>query len=165
MIVSHIVAISKNNVIGNKGQLPWKLPDDLRRFKELTLGHDVIMGRKTMESILGYLNKPLPDRHNIVVTRQRDYSIPGATVAHSIDEALEKSSGGEVFIIGGSEIYNQSFPLTDRVYLTEVDIECEGDAYYPELSLVDWELKNSTRHDSDNRHKVSFDWKLYERKQ
>jgi dihydrofolate reductase len=128
MGISIIAAMSRNRVIGRGGAIPWKIPEDLRRFRELTLGHTVIMGRRTFESI----GRPLAGRRNIVVTHQQNYSREGIVVVHSLAEAF-KSSGtdGELFICGGSEIYRQALPLCSRIYLTLVDLDIEGDTYFP----------------------------------
>jgi dihydrofolate reductase len=128
--VSLIVAMDRQRVIGNQGKLPWHIPQDLKRFKALTMGHSMIMGRKTHESI----GRLLPGRRSIIVTRQRGYAVPGALVAHSIDEALEACAGEvEVFVIGGAEIYAQSLDAATRIYLTQVHGSVSGDTYFPEL--------------------------------
>lgn len=133
MKVSHIVATSKNGVIGLNGKMPWHLSDDLKRFKRITMGSCIIMGRKTYESI----GKPLPGRFNIVVTRQTNLNIEGVHIASDLNAALQKARevegiwGNEAFIIGGGEIYKQSLGLVDRVHLTLIDDVIEGDTYYP----------------------------------
>lgn len=132
--LSIIVAIGKNLVIGRANKLMWPIPDDLKRFKRLTVGHPVIMGRKTFESIYKKLGKPLPDRTNIVVTRNQDWSIEGVVIAHSLQEALEKAKKidqQEIFIGGGEQIYKQALPLADKLYATLVDAEESGDAFFP----------------------------------
>ncbi|MBC7836718.1 dihydrofolate reductase [Acetobacteraceae bacterium] len=132
--VSAIVSIGKNMVIGRSDRLMWPIPEDLKRFKNLTMGHPVIMGRKTFESILASLGKPLPGRTNIVITRDENYRPEGAIVTHSIEEAIEKAKEiekEEIFIGGGAQIYEQSLPYTDRLYLTLIDDEKPGDAYFP----------------------------------
>lgn len=128
MGISIIAAMSNNRVIGRGGSIPWKIPEDLRRFRELTLGHTVIMGRRTFESI----GRPLDGRRNIVVTHQQSYSRQGIVVVHSLEEAI-KSSGPdeELFICGGSELYRQGLPLCSMVYLTIVDLDVEGDTFFP----------------------------------
>ena len=136
-ILIQLVAVAKNRVIGSQNALCWHLPEDLQRFKELTLGNIVIMGRKSWESLPPSV-RPLPGRRNIVVTRQKDYQAPGAEVAFSPERALALLNVGETaFIIGGAELYAQTLPLADYVYLTEVALEPKGDAFYPELS-VEW---------------------------
>jgi dihydrofolate reductase len=128
-MLSLIVAVAENGVIGGGNQLLWKLPADLKRFKETTSGHAIIMGRKTYESI----GRPLPNRRNIVVTRQ-DLNIEGVEVVHSLEEAIAKvSEDAEAFIIGGAELYRQALPFVDRIYLTAVHQSFDGDVYFPEL--------------------------------
>ena len=134
-MLSLIVAASRNGVIGAGNKLPWHLPADLKRFKQLTMGHPILMGRKTFESI----GKPLPGRTNIVITRQEGFQACGATVAHSLEEALQICEGQEeVFVIGGAEIYKQALPLADRIYLTRVDADFEGDTFLPALDPARW---------------------------
>lgn len=131
--ISIIVAHSRNMAIGKANALIWRLPDDLKRFKKLTTGHPIIMGRKTHQSI----GRPLPDRTNIVLTRDTNLEIHGCIVAHSAIEAIEKAKEfdqEEIFIIGGAEIYKETLPLADRLYVTEVDIDVVGDAFFPEYS-------------------------------
>jgi dihydrofolate reductase len=130
MIISIIAAVSNNNVIGKDNKLPWHLPGDLKRFKELTTGHTIIMGRKTFESI----GRPLPSRRNIVVTRNKDYKADGVEIIHSIKEALDLvKNEDEVFIIGGEEIYKLALPMANKIYLTRINKEYDGDAFFPEL--------------------------------
>ncbi len=128
MKISAIVAMSENRVIGKEGQLPWRLPEDLKRFRKITLGHPVIMGRKTFESI----GKALPQRQNIVVTRQTDFFAEGVQVVHSLEAAIEACEGkcDELFVIGGAEIYRKAFPRIDCLYLTEIHCVIDGDAYF-----------------------------------
>jgi len=137
-MISIIVAVSKNGVIGVDNKLPWNLPEDLKRFKELTTGNVVIMGRKTYESI----GKPLPNRINIVVTRDKNFFVPGVLSANSLDSALLKAGGNkDIFIIGGGEIYKQSMGFVDKLYITEVDMEVEGDTTFPTISNT-WNISN-----------------------
>ncbi|MDQ7054475.1 MAG: type 3 dihydrofolate reductase [candidate division KSB1 bacterium] len=134
-ILSIIVAIARNRVIGRGNRLPWHLPADLRHFKQTTMGHPIIMGRKTYESI----GRPLPGRQNIVITRNRDYYAEGCLVVHSLQEALAAvPDAEEVFIIGGASLYREALPLADRIYLTLVDAEVEGDTVFPELDASEW---------------------------
>ena len=134
--ITMIVAAATNHTIGKDNQLLWHISEDLKRFKALTSGHAIIMGRKTFES----LPKALPNRTNIVITRKRDYSAPGAHVCHSLEEALEMASGDlQPFIIGGGEIYKQALPHTDTIELTRVHKTFEGDAFFPEISPLVWE--------------------------
>ena len=132
--VSIIVSIGKNGVIGRADKLMWPIPEDLKRFKQITMGHPVIMGRKTFESILISLGKPLPGRTNIVITRDEKYQPSGVVVTHSLEEALKKAKEiekEEIFIGGGAQIYEQALPLVDKLYLTLIDDEKDGDAYFP----------------------------------
>lgn len=130
MIISIIAAMASNGVIGRAGALPWHLPVDLRRFRELTVGHTVIMGRKTFQSI----GRPLPERVTIVLTRRGEFEAAGVAVAGSLQEALAAAAGeGEVFICGGGEVYRQAFPLADRIYLTVINREYAGDVLFPEI--------------------------------
>lgn len=154
MTLSLIVAASRNGVIGKENKLPWRLPADLKRFKQLTGGHPVIMGRKTFESI----GKPLPGRTNIVVTRQKDFQACGVLVAHSLENALrycEKEP--EVFAIGGATIYEQALPLADKIYLTLIHQDFEGDARF-EFDRSAWKEVSREDHppDAANPHPYSF---------
>ena len=153
-MISLIVAASENGVIGRDGNLPWRQSDDLRRFKAVTMGKPIVMGRKTWESI----GRPLPGRQNIVVSRQPGLEIEGADVVTSPAAAVDVAAGAnEIMIIGGSEIYALFLPLADRVYLTRVHAEVEGDARFPELG-DGWRLVSDERHaaDDNNDHDMSF---------
>ena len=144
-----IAAVAKNRVIGRDNQLIWNIPEDMAHFKVLTQGHTVLMGRKTWESLPPRF-RPLPGRRNIVISRQANYSAPGAEVADSLENGLKLASTIEpavdpmattlIFIIGGEQIYTQAMALADRLEITEVDLEPEGDAWFPEISAVDWKL-------------------------
>ncbi|MDD4319260.1 MAG: dihydrofolate reductase [Candidatus Peribacteraceae bacterium] len=164
MIISLIVAASENNVIGKDGRLPWSLPNDLKFFRERTEGKPVLMGRKTYESI----GRPLPNRENIVITRRQGLKIPGCTVVHSLAEALkyceERLHAKELFVIGGSEIFQQALPLANRVYLTRVHAQIEGDAFFPVLSRDDWNEVQRDEHAEDPQHLYSFMFQLFERR-
>jgi len=154
-MISLIVAASMNNVIGAKGDLPWRLSSDLKRFKALTMGKPIVMGRKTYESI----GRPLPGRQNIVVTRNTDFAAEGCDVVSSIDAAIEAAGDAEeIMIIGGSHIYEAFLPRADRIYLTRVQADVEGDAYLPDLSDDFWHetsVEERTADDS-NDHDVVF---------
>lgn len=129
-----VVAIGKNRELGLKGKLLWHIPDDLKRFKRLTLGHPMVLGRKTFESILGYLGKPLPERTNIVITRDPAWSYDGVLTASSVEGALEKAKAldpEEIHIGGGAEIYRQALPYIDKLFLTLIDAEGEADSFFP----------------------------------
>ena len=134
-MISIIVAIAKNGVIGDKNTLLWHLREDMIHFRTITSGHPVVMGRKTYDSI----GRPLPKRTNVVITRDTELQIEGCTMAHSLTEAVEIfDSSEEVFIIGGAQIYNQAMPLADRLYLTIIDKEYEGDSSFPEIDYNSW---------------------------
>ena len=154
-MISLIAAMSKNRVIGNNNSLIWKLPSDLKRFKELTSGGIVIMGRKTYESI----GKPLPNRRNIIITRDESYSATGCEIAHSIQEAIEISNNisVDVFIIGGGEVYSQFLSIANKIYLTVIHEDFEGDTYFPEIG-DEWIKVSREDHQPDekNQHKFSF---------
>lgn len=165
MIISLIAALSKNRVIGKDNDLPWHLPDDMKYFMQTTKGHYVIMGRKNYDSIPEKF-KPLADRTNIVVTRQKNFSAPGCTVVHSLEAALELAKSNqekETFIIGGSEIYNQGLPLATRLYLTEIDATIEGDTFFPEFNKKQWREVSRKPHLRDEKHKFAFDFVVFER--
>lgn len=132
--VSLIAALGRNRVIGRGRDVPWRLPADLKRFKQITMGHSVIMGRKTHASI----GRPLSGRRNIVLTRDDDHSTPGCERARSLDEALALAGDGEVFVIGGGDVYEQALPKADRLYLTMIDLAPEGDVRFPEIDAADW---------------------------
>ncbi|ATB28190.1 dihydrofolate reductase [Melittangium boletus] len=143
MTLCAIVAMASNRCIGRDNALPWRLPEDLKRFKRLTLGHTLIMGRKTYESI----GRPLPGRRTLVVTHQRGWAVPeGVHVAHSLDEALEQAGGGEVFIAGGAQLYAQAMERVRRLYLTRIERAYEGDTFFPEVDLSGWRLSAEEHH-------------------
>ena len=158
--LSLIVAMAKNRVIGAKGAIPWHLPDELKLFKQLTMGHHMIMGRRTWESI----GRPLPGRTTVVVTRHEGYRAPGAIVAHSFDEAIAACGGdNEVFVIGGSEIFAEALPRADRIYLTTVEAAPEGDTFMPEFDRSEWRETSSQSHPRDARHPHAYHHAVYER--
>ena len=134
MIVSIIVAVANNNAIGGDNRLLWHISADLKRFKAITSGHAIVMGRKTYESI----GKPLPNRQNIVITRNADLVLPGVEVVLSIDAAKAIAKGDELFVIGGGEIYQQTMPLADRIYLTRVWADYKADTFFPEIDMSIW---------------------------
>jgi len=159
MSLSVIVALAKNRVIGLNNTLPWHLPEDLKRFKQLTMGHHIIMGRKTYES----LGRLLPGRQTVIVTRKPDYKVDGAIVVHSLEQAISVSSAdSEAFLIGGAELYQQSLPLAKRLYLTMIDAEFEGDAYFPEIELDHWDLLE--QQDLISQQGWAFHYLSYQRK-
>jgi len=140
-VFSIIAAVSENNVIGNANALPWRIPEDLARFRALTMGHTLVMGRKTFESI----GRPLPGRTTLVLTRRDDFAVPGVLVAHDRDAAVALAPGQHVFVAGGADIYAQFLPLVARMYLTRVDGTFEGDTYFPSFNPSEWTLVSSER--------------------
>jgi len=162
MKLSILVAVSENGVIGRKGELPWHLSADLRRFKRLTMGHTIVMGRKTWESI----GRPLPGRRMVVVSRQADYLASGASVVTSLEEAYQSAQDAgeeEVFVIGGAEIYRLALPQADRLYLTRVLAQVEGDTFFPELDLASWKRLESESHLSDAKNDYAYRFEILER--
>ena len=162
MKITLIAAMAENRVIGRDNALPWHLPADLARFKQRTEGHVVIMGRRTFESV----GRPLPNRRSIVVTRKHDYHPPGAEIAHSLDEAIERgreTEREEIFILGGAEIYALALPDVDRLELTIVHADVSGDTFFPECDLSEWKLIDQQRHEADDRHAHAFSFRTYER--
>lgn len=152
--------MATNRVIGINNGLPWHLPNDLRHFRRTTTGHAVIMGRKNYESI----GKPLPDRTNIVVTRNPDYRAPGCVVVHSLAEAIAAAGAdNEIFVIGGAEIYAQALPLARHMHLTLVHADVAGDAYFPEFDWKAWHLVSREDHDVDDRHAYRYSFLTLER--
>jgi dihydrofolate reductase len=165
MILSIIVAVAENNVIGKDNTLIWDLPADMKFFKEKTKGHVIITGRKNYESIPEKF-RPLPDRTNIVITRQVDYKAPGAIVVASIEAAIQYAKqhhvNEEVFIIGGAEIYKQTISICDRIYLTRIHHSFEGDAFFPELT-TDWKLIHQENISVDEKNKYPFTFQTWQR--
>src|SRR5262245_27212443 len=148
--------------IGKAGKLPWRLSSDLKKFRELTMGHHIIVGRKTYESI----GKPLPGRQMIIVTRDKDYQAKDCLITHTIQDAIELAcdkNESEVFICGGADIYNQSIDLVDRMYLTLVDAEIAADAFFPEFDETEWVEQESVRHSADERNFYPFTYRLITR--
>jgi dihydrofolate reductase len=165
MIISLIAARSRNGVIGRNNDLPWKLPDDSKYFMTTTRGHHAIMGRKNYDSLPDAF-KPLPNRTNIVVTRQPDFHAPGCIVVHSLDHALKiarENGETETFVIGGAEIYALAMPLANRLYLTEIDAIVNGDTYFPSFDTAQWREVSRTHHPVDIKHAYAFDYVRYER--
>ncbi len=163
-MVSIIAAISKNNALGKENKLLWHLPTDFKFFKETTLGHPIIMGRKTFES----LPKALPGRTNIVVTGDRNYEKEGAVVTHSLEEAIGKAKeyDSEIFICGGGQIYKEALEknLVDKMYITEVDTEIDGDTFFPTFDKDAWEISKKECRSKDERHSFDFCFVEYLRK-
>ena len=146
---SLVVAVARNGVIGRNNALPWKLPADLAHFRKVTMGHPIVMGRRTYESI----GKPLPGRKNIVVTHNRDYQAPGCTVVTSLDEAWKAAGDAdEVCVIGGTTLFAETLPIADVIHLTEVEAAVEGDTFMPPFERSQWREREVARHAADERH-------------
>jgi dihydrofolate reductase len=159
--VSLIVAMAKNRVIGNNNTLPWHLPADLKHFKSLTMGHHIIMGRKTHESI----GRPLPGRTSVVVTRNAGYSMPDVISANSLEAAIAAcGDDGEIFVIGGSEVYRQAIKLADRIYLTEIDAEISGDAHFTEFDINGRRETSRASHSPDEKNPFPYHFVVYDKK-
>lgn len=163
-MISIIVAIARNRAIGIDNRLLYRLPDDLKRFKALTTGHTIIMGRKTFES---FPKGALPHRRNIVLTRNRAAAFTGAESFNSLEEALAHcTEEEEIFIIGGESVYKEALPLASKLYITEIDDTPErADAFFPPTDMQEWELLQSLPHDADEKHRQSFTFKDYIRKE
>jgi dihydrofolate reductase len=162
MIVSLIVAVDDAGGIGKDGRLPWRLSSDMRRFKEITMGHHIIAGRKTYESI----GRPLPGRETIVVTRNPGYTEEGISVAHSLAEAIElaRSRGEtEAIIVGGAEIYREALAVADRLYLTQVDASVDADTYFPEWDAAEWKMEESATIPADEKNQYACTFRVLSR--
>jgi dihydrofolate reductase len=163
MAVSLIVAVSENGVIGRDGGLPWRLSADLKHFKKTTMGHHLIIGRRTWDEV----GEPLPGRTMVVVTRSRHFAPEGVRVAHSLAEALDiASDDGEPFIGGGAHIYRMALEndRVDRLYLTRVHAEVEGDTFFPDVDLDRWELVSEEHHEADEKNEHPYSFLVYERR-
>lgn len=163
MRLSLIAALSANNVIGRDNQVPWRLSTDMKRYKALTMGHHLLTGRKTFESV----GKPLPGRTTVVITRDPGFRAEGVIVVHTLDEAIRvarEAGDAEPFINGGAEIYRQSLHLADRMYLTRVHTEVEGDTWFPDFDDVrEWTLTDSEHFEADEKNEYPFSFLTYER--
>jgi dihydrofolate reductase len=161
MKIAMIAAMAKNRTIGFENDMPWHLPDDLKFFKAMTTGKPVIMGRKTFESIG---SKPLPNRPNYVISRQNDYTAPGAAVFPSVEAVLaELTEADEVIIMGGGQLYSQMLPKADKLYLTLIDAEIDGDTFFPDWRKMEWNVLSREHHSKDERHNYAFDFVTLER--
>ena len=161
MLLSAITAAAENNVIGKDNRLPWHLPADMRYFKATTMGHAVILGRKTFDSF----GKALPGRTNIVITRGT-LALPGAVVVHSVGEALARAreiEARETFVLGGAQIYAETLPILDRIYLTRIFETFEGDAFFPRLDPREWELAGEDRRAPDEKNRYAYAFQRWER--
>ena len=161
MILSLIVAKSKNNVIGKNNQLPWHLPADLKHFKNITMGKPIIMGRKTFESI----GRPLPGRRNIIITRNKNYAVEGCDIFHSIDDALNALKDEvEVMIIGGATLYAQTIERASRLYLTEVDVDIAGDVFFSSPDSTKWQLVSEQKCPIDQKNQYAYCFQVWEKR-
>lgn len=160
-MISLLVAMDKNNVIGKDNTLPWHLPADLAYFKKVTMGHPIVMGRKTFDSI----GRALPGRENIVITRDVNYHAEGITVIHSIDEILSMrdKTENEIFVIGGAEIFNAILPYSDRLYITEIEAEFEGDTYFPTFDRSAWKLISEEKGPKNEKNPYDYSFLVYEK--
>jgi dihydrofolate reductase len=162
-IIAYVVAMDDNRLIGRDNDLPWRLPDDMRWFREKTMGKPCIMGRKTYDSLPDRF-RPLPGRLNIVVTRNRDYEAPGAVISHSVDAALDAAGDEEeVIIVGGAFLFRELMPVVNRLYLTQVHGTAEGDVYFPDFDLQEWRETFREHHPADELHNFGFTWLILER--
>lgn len=162
MLISAIAAISSNRVIGKNNQIPWHLPADLKFFMHTTQNHHVLMGRKNYQSI----GKPLPRRTNVIITRDPFFVSTGCVVVHSIEEAIQiayENGEQEAFIIGGGQIYEQAMPFVSKIYLSEIDLEIDGDVFFPELDPAEWIVQSEEFRAPDERNKHAFTIRVYNR--
>jgi len=159
MTITLIAAVAENSALGKDNQMIWHLPDDFKRFKQLTTGHTIVMGRKTLES----MGRALPNRTNIVITRQKDYSYEGAVVVNSLEKALQIApQEEEVFIIGGGEIFKDSMDIADKIELTYIyGISPEADAFFPEIDNTKWKMVEEVHHPIDEKHKFNFAFQTF----
>lgn len=162
MIISAIVAMNQDRIIGFENQIPWYLSADLKYFKKQTMGHHLLMGRKCFQSI----GKPLPGRTNIIVTKDPYFIVSNCLIAHSIEEGIlwsKKNNQKEIFIIGGGEIYNQTSHLWNKLYVTWVDFPCKGDTFFPEINLEEWKILAREDHLPDEKNNMNYSFITYER--
>jgi len=160
MIISIITAMDDNRLIGKENGLPWKVPADLQFFKKVTMSKPIIMGRKTFESI----GRPLPGRRNIIITRDQSFKAEGCDVVFSLESAINAVSDiDEAMVIGGANIYQQFMPKADRLYLTKISGEFEGDAWFPEINFSEWDLSEKEDHHADEKNETDYSFQVFER--
>lgn len=162
-MIAIVVAQARNGVIGSKNDLPWYLPADLKHFKNITLGHTVLMGRNTFQSILDRLHKPLPERKNIVLTRDESFTYDSVTVIHSVTDIASLTNEGDIYIIGGAEVYKQTIDLADTLYVTDVHADIAGDAVFPPIN-DSWQEISREPHKSDEKNQYDYDFVVYKRR-
>lgn len=160
-MISFILAMDENRVIGKNNQLPWHLPEDLKFFKRVTMGHPIAMGRKTHESI----GRALPGRENIIITRQKDFRSEGCIVFHSMEEFISycQNQEDEIFVIGGAEIFKATFVFADRLYITLIHEEFDGDTFFPEYPEQEWELVSCEKGIRDEKNPYEYEFRIYQR--
>jgi dihydrofolate reductase len=159
--ISLIVAMARNRVIGANNRIPWRLPGEQQLFKRITMGHHIVMGRKTYESI----GRLLPGRTTVIVTRQSGYQVAGAMIAHSLRDAINAAArDDEIFVIGGAELFREALPTADRLHLTVVNAEPAGDTFMPEIDPTEWQPCTVETHPPDERHAYGYTYTMYERR-
>lgn len=159
-MISVIVAMSENDVIGREGGMPWRMSDDLRRFKKITMGHHILMGRKTYDSI----GRPLPGRTTVVISRTATYDNPNIRVVRSLPQALDiAAQDDEVFVTGGAQIFTLALPLAERIYLTRIHCEIAGDTFFPAVDMNQWKLVEEERHAADERNQYDYSFQTFNR--
>lgn len=161
-VINAILAISKNGVIGDSNDLPWYLSADLIRFRKITTGNTVVMGRKTWQAIYDRIGKPLPDRVSVVLTRDTSFAPEGAVVVHNLEAALTQAE--DVYVIGGAEIFQQALPYIQRLYLTEVEAELRGDTFLPAFDRLEWREVSRESHPADEKNEYPYTFLVFERK-
>ncbi|TCP27062.1 dihydrofolate reductase [Scopulibacillus darangshiensis] len=160
-MISYLLAMDENRIIGKNNDLPWRLPNDLKFFKRLTMGHTIVMGRKTLESF----KKPLPGRRNVVLTKNKDYYPAGCDIFHSVDAILDMDSPNrEIFVIGGSQIFNAFFPYVDRLYITLIEHSFAGDTYFEGFDESEWELVSDRKGIVDEKNRYPHRFLIYDRR-
>jgi dihydrofolate reductase len=157
--IAFIFAMGRNREIGLNNQLPWYLPGDLKFFKKVTMGHPIIMGRKTYESI----GRPLPGRTNVIVTRQHDFHAEGCTVMHSAEEVIEAFPNEKVYVIGGTQLFNSFFPQANELVVTYIDADFEADTYFPEIPADEWVLIETEPGLKDEKNPYDYEFRIYKR--
>jgi dihydrofolate reductase len=162
-MVAAIIAMAHNRVIGKDNDFPWHIREDMVRFKKLTVGNTVIMGRNTYDHLLKRIGKILPNRTNIVITRNKDFKAPGVIVTHSLEEALQKSPTKDKFIIGGAQIFALAMPKLDTIYITEVDVTTDGDAFLPEIDPKLFKEVSREPHTKDEKNQYDYTFVVYEK--
>ena len=160
-MISLIVAMTENDVIGRDGDMPWRMSGDLRRFKKITMGHHILMGRKTYESI----GRPLPGRTSVVISRTTSYDDPDIRSARNLDQALQLAAGDtEIFVTGGAQIFALALPLADRIYLTRIRCTLEGDTFFPRVDWSEWNCVEETDHAADEKNQYEHSFQIYDRR-